>query len=460
MTEEPVLALERLFPDMDSPVQRIRAALHNHQKLRTLPENVENAVLEQIDQMHGQHDFGYGAVFDLMEHAIQPGRFRVAIALLEKSRSFGLNLINQGGKEQLLRLATHMRSDIINPPGSNAQYHGVDGEAVVRTLRELGALDNVNTLAPATESALRDAGFANSFIEIMQENPSLTFKKPLRMAEFAIQGQHWQLLEMMLYRHPELITDASLTQFFRIGFQGENAQEMVQEFATHFVLPTMVQQMHVDPSALKNKTIRALREEALIIAEHMLMMPYETTMYKLQERMRHNATTLSEAERDAFVRETRRGFALANTYTHPAIALPTKLLPELPEREWHPLFEGTETVDINGARFQIRALSSSAALREESEALNHCVGKSTFAAERCCKGDRHILSIANENGDRISTVELFAESYHPPKFSIKQHRGKKMPPCTTAMRNARYNNYYATSTKLTSAKPSCPSRWK
>jgi len=430
MSDNHNLFLLRKYPEIKDPVARIRAALKEFERMNALPANVEAAILDEIQRLELPHQLRHSVTFDLMRYAISPGRFAVATALLDRARDFGLDVLNRDQKESLLRRATQMRAPVPEKEGSNNQYAGqMDGEVLVQQLMGLGALDGQTILDSHTEDALLQAGFEKTIMEVLRTHTQLAFPHPEKVAAFAIKQNQWEMLERLLVKQPELLARMSTESVLLPGFKTEAARDMIDEFATHFVLPVMVHEMHVPPASIDARTRKALHVEATRIAGHMLAMPYEARVANsIAKQKTQPQAPLSEDERECIVREARRGFALTNTWEHPAISMPRSLLPDLAHREWEPLFEGSHTFKVGEKTFTIRALTDSDALLKESEALHHCVGKRTAFATKCCGGKTHILSISDAQGKAVSTVELECENYAPLKVKIKQHRGESNAP--------------------------------
>jgi hypothetical protein len=94
------------------------------------------------------------------------------------------------------------------------------------------------------------------------------------------------------------------------------------------------------------------------------------------------------------------------------------------EEAWHPL--STDCI-IDG--MELRFLHTAAQLRQEGEAMKHCVGS---YASRCAAGRSHIVSIRNSDGVRVSTADLAVESNASLKLVVSQHYGPENAPPDTA----------------------------
>lgn len=129
------------------------------------------------------------------------------------------------------------------------------------------------------------------------------------------------------------------------------------------------------------------------------------------------------AQGDAGVMQAlTRAHQLSDTWHHPNINFPADaLLPLKKDREWHPLFTGHHHMKdgvcvasasggtapeayanqfVSSQGYILTPLTKTDDLRAESDALNHCVGKSNYG-EKCCDSQSHIISIRK----RVNTPE-------------------------------------------------------
>ena len=107
-----------------------------------------------------------------------------------------------------------------------------------------------------------------------------------------------------------------------------------------------------------------------------------------------------------------------------------------PALSWKPILDTPFRMDVSGLQWQFVELTSSMALREEGDAMQHCVAG--YDGD-CHRGQSHIFSVRNAKGQRVSTLEL-CPSKKTRKFghgySIKQNRGAQNAVVTTACRMA------------------------
>lgn len=98
-------------------------------------------------------------------------------------------------------------------------------------------------------------------------------------------------------------------------------------------------------------------------------------------------------------------------------------------RDWHERFRPTATRNVGwepilprwtdpDSGIEIVPLADSAALVEEGEAMDHCVGGEAFALA-CLRNEIRIVSL-RRGGERLSTAEIDLG----PKGSVAQHRGR------------------------------------
>ena len=92
--------------------------------------------------------------------------------------------------------------------------------------------------------------------------------------------------------------------------------------------------------------------------------------------------------------------------------------------EWYPLIIAKEVIvppDQLAAGWRIRPLTCTKELIDEGIALSHCIGSSNYS-EKCLSNIKfersHILSIFDNFGSKVSTVEL------GDALDVRQHRGK------------------------------------
>jgi len=101
-------------------------------------------------------------------------------------------------------------------------------------------------------------------------------------------------------------------------------------------------------------------------------------------------------------------------------------------QNWEPLFREkeiiipSEIIDVNGPQWKLVCLTNPEELKKEGEKLKHCVGG---YSDKCLIGDSHIVSVVNNKGAPVSTIE-FELNYRVGQYKIKQHHGKhNSSPC-------------------------------
>ena len=89
-------------------------------------------------------------------------------------------------------------------------------------------------------------------------------------------------------------------------------------------------------------------------------------------------------------------------------------------------------MDVSGLQWQFVELTSSAALREEGDAMRHCVAG--YDGD-CHRGQSHIFSVRDAKGRRVSTLELRVKTRNG-QYVIHQNRGTQNAAVSTACRVA------------------------
>lgn len=109
--------------------------------------------------------------------------------------------------------------------------------------------------------------------------------------------------------------------------------------------------------------------------------------------------------------------------------------------QWEPLL-GNLDIDLPDGRWSFIELTTSEALREEGDAMEHCVAGYDL---KCADGQSHIFSVRNANGERVSTLEIGYTSKSKRKFIMLQNRGIRnceppKPCCKAAKKFLNYAN--------------------
>jgi len=112
------------------------------------------------------------------------------------------------------------------------------------------------------------------------------------------------------------------------------------------------------------------------------------------------------------------GLALA--WHHPRNTFPDPLRPLQAHGGWHSFTED-KVIPAGDTGLKIHVLTSSNDLKSEGDYMHHCVGRSNYAS-RCLAGEIHILSVRDQQGNSLSTVEVKMTS-SPPNLEILTNLG-------------------------------------
>jgi len=89
-------------------------------------------------------------------------------------------------------------------------------------------------------------------------------------------------------------------------------------------------------------------------------------------------------------------------------------------KSWEPLISEPVHLEVGGKVWNFVELRSSEDLSEESDRMHHCVW--TYD-DKCARGLSRIFSIRDEQGQRVSTLEL-VRTHEKGRWQVAQNRGE------------------------------------
>jgi len=275
------------------------------------------------------------------------------------------------------------------------------------------------------------------------------------LADSGVHKAGWRTLHVLAERRPRFLRMILLHVL--LSKENRASSWLLQElrgnirwgYFYRLVLTPMLQHTDNDPDRPEDHRLfvadrLAMQRIALALKGHLDPYQIRDVLDWAHWLQRHRLGSLSRALRDIDreypqPRENRRrirAWAIRHSEVwHRAMGLAPN--PHIPDRNtgfqsWDPLIPEPVRLEVGGKVWNFVELRSSEDLSEESDHMHHCVW--TYD-DKCARGLSRIFSVRDEQGQRISTLEL-ARSHENGRWQIAQNRGEGNASVSSECHNA------------------------